>query len=292
MLKVLPAKWRASWTIVYGIIYGGFVAGAYLFVKLHGHDGGLSLFAAITGIAFILHLIVWPRITLQGLVDRKMLFRGLLYGVTQVLIFKAQRNGFTSTALVSSTMGSIFGVILGRTILKERVQGIGLLAVILCFAAVFINPILVIKSYWGVLGGLIQGSGFVLARSLMLNQKSIRQSISTGFAIAFLVALAALNINHTAPIGFLSIRLFDILVALSILLIVQYGFFYLYKILDSQRASILTLSRLPWAFSLEHIILNSIIPMGQIVSCCLVAGASGVLVLESQKGSKLESRFR
>lgn len=271
---------RMVFKVAYGILYGGLVATAYLYARLKGHSGGLTLFGAAGACIFLGHLFLFPRLILAGLRDPKMCFRGLLYGLTQVLIFKAQATGFTSTALIASVLGGIFGVILGRLALREKVEGLAFVAVICAFVAALMNPALLSKSYWGILGGLIQGTGFVLARSLMLARKSIRQSISTGFAMAAFVSFAALTLDGLPPWK-VTVGAGDLGVVIAIALLVQYGFFFLYKHLDSQRASILTLSRIPWAMTLEHWLVGAPILLQQAVSAALIALGSILLVLDA-----------
>ena len=106
--------------VLFGVFYGGAVAGAYLFVKVRGHSGGLVLFSMAVAVAFMLHLLAFPKITLLGFKDKKMWIRGVLYACTQVLIFKAQSRGDTSSALVASTLGSVFGVLFGRLFSKSE----------------------------------------------------------------------------------------------------------------------------------------------------------------------------
>jgi drug/metabolite transporter (DMT)-like permease len=269
----------------YGILYGAVIAIAYLFVKIRGHDGGLALFAAASSVSFLLHLVISPLRTFRGLLDRQMLFRGLLYGLTQVLIFKAQASGNTSAALVASTMGSVFGVILGRLLLGERIQGIAVLAAALCFAAVLIYAPILLHSYWGMLGGLIQGTGFVLSRSLMVQKKSIPQSISTGFFAASAVSLFALLASGSS-LSALQVGIDNLVVTVTIAIVVQYAFFKLYKMMDAQRASLLTLSRIPWAIGLEHLLLGSTIVPTQLFSSALISTGSALLLFDANLQNK------
>jgi drug/metabolite transporter (DMT)-like permease len=268
------------WATSYGILYGAVVAIAYLFVKVRGHDGGLALFAAASVSAFLIHLALFPKNTFQGLWDRQMLIRGLLYGGTQVLIFKAQASGNTSAALVASTLGAVFGVILGRLILGERIHGVAMISVFLCFSAVCVYAPLLLHSYWGMLGGLIQGTGFVLSRSLMVQKKSIPQSISTGFFAASVVSVFALLASGSV-ISALHVGMDNLLITVVIAIVVQYAFFQLYRIMDAQRASLLTLSRIPWAMSLEHALLGSEIGPSQLLSSSLITLGSAILLLDS-----------
>lgn len=275
--------------IIYGIFYGLVVAAAYLFLKLTTQDGGIASFGGLCFGMFFLHLLVWPKLTVSGLLKPEMLFRGALYGSTQMLIFTAQSRGQSSSALVAATMGSICGVVLGRLILKERIQGYALVAVGFCSIAVFSNPLLVLNSHFGVLGGLTQGLGFVIARSLMLKQQSIRQSISTQFFIAGCITLCVLAFTHRLP-SITTISGRNMLILLAFGFVIQYGFFYLYKVLDAQRASLLTLSRLPSSIALEHFVVGLPINGSQLFATAnIVIGNIFLLFDASRSASRRDS---
>ena len=258
------------WKIAYGLAFGAIISVAYLFVKLRGSDGGLDLFCLASVAIFIGHLIIWPKLTLAGIMDWKMMIRGLLYGLTQVLIFKSQAHGSTSTALIAATTGNVFGAILGRLILKEKLYGVALLAATICASAAFTNPNILIVSYWGLIGGFIQGLGFVLARSIMIEKKSIRQSISTGFFFAAAISVAVLLLDQKGMTFLFNVRWNNVAFTVAIAVLVQYGFFYLFKILDSQRASLLALSRIPSAIGIESVLFGRLISVSQGVSAVLI----------------------
>lgn len=277
--------------VLYGIAYGGIVAGVYLLARVLGQKGGLDLFTLSAVVIFLGHLIILPRRTLLGFTDWKMCVRGVLFGLTQVLIFKAQAAGQTSAALVASTMGSVCGVLLGRAFLKEQLQGLGVFAAFCCFGAAFASPKLILVSYWGVLGGLIQGAGFVLARSLMVERKGAAESISTGFALGALIGLIALW--STGDLSTLAkVDPMNIVIVVTIALLIQYAFFYLYKILDAQRASMLLLSRIPWAIGLEHVLLGAAVLAEQLFSSALIALSAALLLFEGKfKRESLSTRI-
>ncbi|MBI3542096.1 MAG: EamA family transporter [Deltaproteobacteria bacterium] len=275
----------APWKIAYGIASGGVVALAYLFVRLRGQGGGLDLFGIAAAFIFVGHLALWPRLVLRGLRDSRTLVRGALFGVTQVLIFKAQAAGHTSTAIVAATMGSVFGVLLGRMILKEKLQGLAAVAGALCLLATLTNPAVLLVSYWGIAAGIIQGSGAVLARSMMLDRLSIRQSIAGGYLVAALCSGVAIafDASHFEPAR---IHLVDVAGTVVIGILAQYCFFYLYKMLDSQRASTLALSRIPWVLAAESVLFGRILPPGQLFSGALVIAGSMLFLVDARVFSR------
>ncbi len=269
------------WKIWYGLFYCGIIAAAYLFVRTHTSDGGIAIFGSMAILVFVIHLMIWPKLTFLGLRDKRMWARGFFYGVTQILVLKAQSSGFTSTAFVSSIMGSVFGVILGRVILKERIQGLAIVGAAFCFIAVFLNPMIILQSYWGLVGGFTQGLSFVLARSLMTEKRSIRQSIATGFFVSAVITVAFLT-TTSSPRLLLEVNFHDLIIVTALGIIIQYGFFYLYKMLDTQRASLVALSRLPWAMALERIIYGNALLLPQILSSTLIMIGSAFLLFDAK----------
>lgn len=270
--------------IIYGVFFGLIVAGAYLFLKLTTTDGGIASFGALSFCVFFSHLVIWPRRSLSGLLNSEMLFRGLLYGTTQMLIFAAQSKGQSSSALVAATMGSVFGVILGHWLLGERIRGYALAAAGFCFVAVFSNPLLVLRSHFGVLGGFTQGFGFVVARSLMLKKQSIRQSISTQFFVSGCVAVVVLAFTRRMS-SIVDVNGQHLLALFAFAIVIQYGFFHLYKILDSQRASLLTLSRLPSSIALEHVIVGTSVTAGQMFAAANIIVGNIFLLFDARRAS-------
>ena len=270
-----------SFKILYGFFYGALIAAAYLYVRLNDASGGLGLFAVSAGVCFFLHLVLFPKSIAMGLKNKTAIVRGLLFGTTQVLIFKAQAEGFTTTALVSATMGSVFGVIFGRILLKEKLKGVSVLAAVFCFTAVFIDPSLILKSYWGVIAGLIQGVAWVLVRKLMLEEIPIKEGVSIGFLVASLVSFLGFY-----AFGWKSSELLfplrHIVVVVFFALTIQYAFFYLYKLLDSQRASLLTLSRIPWVIGVEGALFGALISTNKVLSAILIMVGTLILILESK----------
>ena len=271
----------SAWRVAYGLAYGGIVAGAYLFARVRGQHGGLDLLAWAGLVIFAAHVIVFPRLALRGVFRPKLVLRGVLYGLTQVLIFTAMSSGNTATALVASTTGSIFGVVLGRLILGERVRGLALAAVFVSTAAVFQDPGLILGAGWGLLGGLIQGLGFVIVRSLMIDRESVRSSISAEFFWAALVSAGALVWVGDAGTLF-RVDWQDVAAAVFLAGVIQYAFFHLFKVLDSQRASMLTLSRIPWALAFEGVLLGIVPGTQQITTSGLVLMAAALLVMETR----------
>ncbi len=268
--------------VFFGTCFGAFIAFIYFFVRWRGLDGGLTLFALGAGLVFLGHLVVWPRDTLAGLKDTKILIRAILFGITQVFLLKAQSNGNTSAVLVASTMGSVFGILAGRIFLKEKLEGLAFLAILSTVAAVFLNPILILSSYLGIIGGLIQGSSLALSRHLMIEKKSIRRNISTGYGIATLIAVPILMSSGTAPL-LQNISILDVIVTAGIAALVQYFYFFLCKRMDAPRIAILALSRIPWAIAIEYVILRHLPTQNGVVAGALIVLSTVLLIADASR---------
>lgn len=270
----------SSKAVLLGILYGGFVAAAYFLVRLRGVHGGLEIFTLGCFISFFLHLLVVPRKAAIGLRDPRMFVRGLFYGLAQVFIFKAQYDGQTSGALVAAVFGSVIAVVLGHFLLKERPSRLAILAIVLAFSGFFIDLSLFMTSSWGIAGGLVQGLSIVTVRWLMKNKHSQQEAISVGFLLGGIVGLLTLTVSGELSL-ISQIHLVDMLWAVPVMFITQYFYFYLIKILDAPRSSILVLTRIPWAMGLEFAVLGIVASVNQVLASACVVLAAAILVVDS-----------
>jgi len=274
--------------IIYGFLYSALVAGAYLFARVFGAgDGGLTLFCTLCWMGFAIHLFVFPKVTLRGLRNRKMLLRGLLYGATQTLLFRAQAHGQTSVALLASVAGVVVGTAGARFWLDEKVTYLNMLAILLCLSAGLFTPQLATQTYWAIAGGLLQGTGFVLSRSLMVQGEMKRESISTGLFYGGLIALGAHAVWPNPAFSALAPK--AIVLGTAIILGVQYGFFILYSMLSTVHASTATLSRIPWSVLLEGVFLGRIAPAAQLASSALVLAGAMIQIFEADKKQRTKA---
>jgi drug/metabolite transporter (DMT)-like permease len=256
------------------------LAGTYFSLKKFGKEGGVTLFGQATFCLFILHFLFLPKLTIKGISDWKNVLRGFLFGFTQVCLLRAQSDGLTSTVLLVSTMGNVVGMFLGRAFLKEKVSGVSLAASLIAVIGVVVNFSLVFQSRWAVLGGLIQGISSVIVRSLMIKQRSIPESVGSGFLMGSISTL--ILVKGEADLSkYLHINVISLVVVMALLLVVQYAFFYLYRILDSQRASVLALSRVPFAFTWDCFFLGASISYTALVSGILIATGALLTVYDS-----------
>jgi drug/metabolite transporter (DMT)-like permease len=276
LLQLTPVK------IGIGFLYGALVAGAYLFIKVAGLKGGLEIFTMGCLVNFAVHAILWPRLVFEGLRDFHMVTRGISFGLTQIFIFKAQYLGQTSAALVAAVFGGVVAVAAGRFILNEKAGRLTMFAIFISFIGFLSDLSMFIKTSWAILGGLFQGGTLVISRRLMVKEKRRRQAIASGFFLGGLVGLIGLGLQRDLPL-LLGVTARNALLIATIMLVVQYGYFQIVKMMDTQRSSVLLLSRVPWAFALEAIFLASSVTFSRLVSsACIVLGAA-ILVIEGAK---------
>ncbi len=117
---------------------------------------------------------------------------------------------------------------------------------------------------------------------------SIRQAISVGFGMAAWVGMVTLAWSGEVQ-AISSLHPSDIFIATGVVIFVQYGFFHLFKLLDSQRASLLGLARMPWAAFIEFVVLGVVANQQQLISGSLVMVGSVLLLLDSRRPTSRES---
>ena len=143
------------------------IAVAYLMLKASGGDGGILAFGLAGTSLFLIHFLIKPITTTKAVMQWPFIWRGFILGISQILICEALSVGFTSTALIAGTIGSLVGVILGFVILKERLKGIQFIALIISLSGMLFNPTLLSLSFWAMVAGILQGINATLTRGLI-----------------------------------------------------------------------------------------------------------------------------
>lgn len=255
---------------VFGLVYGGIIAGTYLIAKLTGVKGGLDVACVSSFIAFILHIVIWPKLTTTAFRDWRNILRGSLFGITQIFLFLAQSNASTSTMLIASISGAIAGAWIGRIILKEHASKKELLAMLIAIVGTLMGTGWHIEAnIYAITGGLIQGITGVTARSLMKSRVSRRGAVGSGFFILGLVTLFWILITDGAT-QLVEVNSLGVLGVTVAALCSQYAFFHLYRVYDTQKAVVFTLLRAPWGVALEAIFVSSGIPLLKAISSIVV----------------------
>lgn len=262
----------------FGLFYGAVIAGAYLIAKLVGSNGGINVACISSLILFIFHLIIWPKLTLKSLVNWQYMFRAILFGVTQIFLFKAQSYGSTSAMLIAGIAGTLVGSALGRLILKEIPDWLDILAILVGVFGIVIGNENISVNLWAISGGVIQGITAVTARSLMKKRASRRAAVASGFFVLFLTSLFMLIVsNDLSSVKTLTIP--GIAAATIVVTLSQYAFFQLYKLYDTQKAAVISLLRVPWAVMLELIVIGTVISTTKLISSTVIILAAAVSLI-------------
>jgi drug/metabolite transporter (DMT)-like permease len=261
---------RSGITNLYGICYGLLLAGTYFLMKRFSVGGGLPVFCVATLLLFILHLGIFPGDTIRGIVTPSHLFRGILFGLTQICLLKAQAEASTATMLMLSAFGGIMGMVGGRLMLQERPTREDIIAGFLTVLGVAVTFDSLLVSFWGIIGGVVQGLTAVLVRGIIRSGDQKRQAVAAGFFYGAITSGLALYVTHVDWAQHLGVAWFPVIATAIVLLLVQYAFFMLFELLDTQRASILVLSRIPGAMVLDTILLGVHWPLRQVASAVLI----------------------
>lgn len=259
---------------LFGLSYGGIIAGTYLLAKLTGTKGGIDIACTGSFLLFIIHVIIWPKLTIAAFTDWRNNLRGFLFGITQIFLFMAQAQSPTSTMLIASIVGALAGAWLGRLILKEHPSWNEVLAMLIAVGGTILGFSGHLESnIWAIIGGLIQGFTGIAARSLMKSKVSRRGAVGSGFFILGAVTLIWLSITDGVS-SVIDVNIWGMLAVAIASVCSQYAFFQLYKIYSTQKATVFTLLRAPWGVALEAMFLGSSVGVMKILSCVIVfAGA-------------------
>lgn len=255
---------------LFGLSYGGIIAGTYLIAKLTGAKGGIDVACIGAFLIFLVHVIIWPKLTTQAFFNWKNNLRGFLFGITQIFLFIAQSKAPTSTMLIASIAGALAGAWLGKLILKEHPSWNEVLAMIVAVGGSILGAEGHISaSIWAITGGFIQGVTGITARALMRNNASKKGSVGSGYLYLGLVTLLWIAITDKSS-SILDVSIFGIIVVGIGSVLSQYAFFHLYKIYNTQKATVFTLLRAPWGVAIESVFLNSGVTALKVLSSAIV----------------------
>lgn len=268
---------------LFGLSYGGIIASAYIIIKLTGAKGGVNVACVSALVIFLIHLLIWPKLTFQAFGNKKNLLRGITFGLTQIFLFKAQSVAPTSTMLIASIAGALAGSWFGRLILKEHPSWNEVIAMIIAVGGSLIGTHNFLNaSIWAALGGLVQGLSGVIARSLMRGNVSRRGSVGTGFFMLSLTTFIVLLINKDLS-SISDLKWWGILAAGGAAVISQYAFFQLYKLYSTQKATVFTLLRAPWGVAIESVFLNSGVTALKVLSSIIVFAGAIIAIPKPKK---------
>ena len=271
------------------LFYGPLVAATYLLIRHGGIGGsdGFVNFVFASAVGFAVHFVYSPRAMSQAIFDPKVSLRGLLFGVSQILILQAQAQGSTTYALTTALAGN-FAVFLASSFLfKEKTGKGGWICGALAFGGCAINPKLLDLSTIGLLGGITQGIAALTTRSIMTRAGPARalrdayHSVGVGlfYASLFGTLFLARKSEHAS---IADISLSGTLTILAAVLITQYSFFALYRSMPAHKASIVSLSRLPASLLLEAALFGASFSGIEILSTLTIAAGAVLLPFLNQ----------
>jgi drug/metabolite transporter (DMT)-like permease len=252
---------------LFGLLYGALASGIYLVFGRAAKDGGISMFAAVCVVLSVIHVVAVPRRIGAALLDWRNWLRGVLFGVTQILLFRSQASGGTTTMMASAVVGTVAGMSLGRWILRERGTAADYIALALGLVGAMLDRQALVATALGAAGGAIQGITSVTVRSLMLNGRNVSGAIGSGFLIGAIVTCpfaGGISRMFFAPSGI------QLGIAVFALFLLQYAYFWIYRLLDTQKAGIVSLSRVPWSMFLESEVLGRTLAGVQVLSSVII----------------------
>ncbi len=268
---------------LFGLSYGGIIASTYLIAKLTGARGGIDVACVSAFAVFLIHIIIWPKLTFSAFTDWRNNLRGFLFGVTQIFLFLAQSTAPTSTMLIASITGALAGAWFGRLILKEHPSWNEILAMIIAVAGTLIGSYDHLSAnLWAVIGGLIQGFTGITARSLMKSKVSRRGAVGSGFFMLGTICLLWLLLTKTSS-QILNVNIWGVIGVGIAASCSQYAFFQLYKIYSTQKATVFTLLRAPWGVTIESVFLNSGVTALKVLSSIIVFAGAIIAIPKPKK---------
>ena len=135
-----------------------------------------------------------------------------------------------------------------------------------------------------MIAGLLQGGSTLLTRQVMIKKRTIAQTVwvslvvgSSTAAIYVFFRMGFGSVFDLDPIGILLIAFCALLLQLSVCNI--------YRMLDTQTAGALTLSRIPFAMGLDFIAFGATISLIQLSSATMIIIGGLVVIFSKNKKS-------
>jgi drug/metabolite transporter (DMT)-like permease len=250
---------------------------SYVLLKSFDIGGGLGVFGVSALLGGTILGLVRPGETKTVLFSGQLIWRGVLFGATQILICEAIQQGSVFASLNASVFGSVVGSIFGWIILKEALEGYKLIALLISLVGAVICIPFQAYSLFGVFSGLLLGTNATLHRSIM---KTGRIPTLAAAAIPLMyggVVMIITSKMRNGVTGFYDYSLKQVVFAVT-LVAIQLLTCQVLKQLDSQRTSILTLMRLPSAAFFEFLVFGSVVSNQQIVGMALIIIGAVVLI--------------
>jgi drug/metabolite transporter (DMT)-like permease len=252
---------------------------SFFLLKIWGLNGGLALFGASSLIVFFLFSVPIQKFVWSNLINKQLIWRGFIFGSTQILICESINRGTASGAMSASILGSVAGMACGRLFLNEDITGrarwgsfISVAGSIFClFSAPY-------SLFACVAGGLI-GVNSTLTRSILKDQSNKVIVVMTVPLLYGGVLMTVFELLRFGSVGFSKLSLSPLLWFVICLILAQYLTCVISRSLDSQRTAALTLVRLPTIAALELVTFGKFMPMLQLIGLIFVSiGATWLFV--------------
>ncbi len=263
-----------------------------MLLKKSGYGGGILAFTVACPIAGVAMLLCLPhkfKKLMAALAYKDLLIRGAILGVTQIFICEALIQSTTAITFVASLLGSLCGVIGGQFLLNERLNKIGTIGVVCALLGSLLDPRIFQVSMFAVIAGALQGASMLMTRKVMINKRAISETVWVTLVVASgitaIYVFFRMGFEHVVdldPIGVLSIAAGGLLVQLSVCNI--------YRLLDTQTAGALTLSRIPFAMGLDFLVLGAVVSWIQIGSASLIILGGLIVMMSRRKPTKINAK--
>ncbi|MCC7442145.1 MAG: hypothetical protein IT285_10950 [Bdellovibrionales bacterium] len=272
-----------TWKLIYGLAYGALTAGVYLGLKMESTAGGLPAFALGSVVVFLVHMLAFPGRTMSALANYRLLARGALFAGSQLCILRAQSTAATSSAFAAAIAGTVSISFGAHLLLRESPTKLELLGTLSCVLGLATLQRGGELNAWALFGGLLQGTSALAARSLMVGQHSKRATVGSGSLMSALVCIPSLLLLGEGP-HLTMVTPSALAITTLAIVLVQYTFMQLYTLLDAQKATLLSLSRVPWALSFEAVLTLTPLPLSKLIAAAsILIGALLPLIRKPSK---------
>lgn len=263
--------------------YGLAVVIGYQLLKSISSDGGILLFAMSSISISIVFLIFKKDYFQEGVLSKVAVSRGLLFGVTQVLLLYSQKSSDVSQVLLAAVVGMISGLLLSIVLLQEKPSKEIIISAVVCCAAVFADQSIFQGNIYAVGGGVLQGLNMVIIRKLNLSKVSFGASLSSGFLFSGVITMSCFAMFDLGEVPQVDPNLYFSVALVGLLLyLIQLFQFFCLKICDSSTVSVLSLTRIFWSLAVEWVLYLKLPTISRMVSSVIIfAGAS--LAIRSRK---------
>lgn len=251
-------------------LYGLYVSIAYLFLQHIGVTKGLSLLLFSTIIVFVI-LFSFSKFAISSLFDIRILSRGILFGIIQILIIESQAYLSTSSIFAFLLFGNTV-LIYGHSFRKNQQFSLGqkISILIISVSGIFIsNEYNNIYLLLPLLAGVLQASMIILTIEIKVRDNSNLDILKGTLLYSSIVFFVYLIIkNEKLPVLELN---YNFLVVCVLLVAIQLLYLEIAKTFNKTQNFAIFISRSIWAFIIEVIILSKVFTVYYSVGISLLA---------------------